>query len=184
MYTLFIDTHFKDVKLAIYKDNNVLEIKELTEFSSTSQVTLPAIKEILTSINLTINDINKVIVCNGPGSFTGIRLGITVAKTIAFCLNIPIYTVNYLQISALNNKGLNSYAVFENNGYYMAEFMDDKMISPITYVKSKDTGKSIINDEIDYEKLINYPYLEESDCFNANPLYIKTIEALNKWLKK
>ena len=184
MYTLFIDTHFKDVKLAVYKDKTLIESKELTEFSSTSQVTLPAIKDILTSINLTIKDIKKIIVCNGPGSFTGIRLGITIAKTIAYCLNIPIYTINYLQISALNNKGLNSYAVFENNGYYTAEFMDDKMISPITYIKSKDTGDSIVNDEIDYEKLINYPYLEESDCFNANPLYIKTIEVLNKWLKK
>lgn len=176
MYTLFIDTHFKDVKLGLYRDEKLLKISEATEFPSTSQTVLPMIKSILKDIDIDISDLGKIIVCNGPGSFTGIRIGVTIAKTIAYCLNIPIYTINFLQIAALNNKGENTYAVLENNGYYMAKFLDDKMTSPIKYVKSKDTNGTIINEKIDYQKLIIYPYLEKSDCFNANPLYIKTIE--------
>ena len=177
MYTLFIDTHFKDVKLGLYRDEELLKKCEVTEFPSTSQTVLPMIRRILKDINININDLGKIIVCNGPGSFTGIRIGVTIAKTIAYCLNIPIYTINFLQIAALNNKGENTYAVLENNGYYKAKFQDDKMVSPIEYIKSKDTDGTIINEKIDYQKLITYPYLEKSDCFNANPLYIKTIEA-------
>ena len=40
MYTLFIDTHFKDVKLGLYRDEKLLKISEATEFSSTSQTVL------------------------------------------------------------------------------------------------------------------------------------------------
>ncbi len=97
-------------------------------------------------------------------------------KSRDFLIKIWLYTINFLQIAALNNKGENTYAVLENNGYYMAKFQDDKMTSSIKYVKSKDTNGTIINEKIDYQKLIIYPYLEKSDCFNANPLYIKTIE--------
>ena len=47
MYTLFIDTHFKDVKLGLYRDEKLLKISEATEFSSTSQTVLPMIRSIL-----------------------------------------------------------------------------------------------------------------------------------------
>ena len=98
MYTLFIDTHFKDVKLGLYRDEKLLKISEATEFPSTSQTVLPMIRSILKDIDIDISDLGKIIVCNGPGSFTGIRIGVTIAKTIAYCLNIPIYTINYFYI--------------------------------------------------------------------------------------
>ena len=47
---------------------------------------------------------------------------------------------------------------------------------PIRIKNAKSGVNTIINEKIDYQKLIIYPYLEKSDCFNANPLYIKTIE--------
>lgn len=179
MYTLFIDTHFKDIKLGLFRDKQFLKSVEHIDCISTSQTALPAIKSILASLCLTVNDLGQIIVCNGPGSFTGIRLGVTIAKTISYCKDIPIYTINSLQIEALDNKGHNTYAVLENNGYYEADFADDKMISSIRYVKSKKVENAIVNEEINYQKIINYSYLEKSDCFNANPLYVKTIEALN-----
>ena len=52
MYTLFIDTHFKDVKLGLYRDEKLLKIREATEFPSTSQTVLPMIRSILKDISI------------------------------------------------------------------------------------------------------------------------------------
>lgn len=180
MLTLFIDTHFKDVQIVIYRNNQILKVATVENCEKTSSNALPLLKQTFTELNLNLKDTEKVIVCNGPGSFTGIRIAITIAKVISYCLNIPIYTVSYLELSALDNKGKSIFAVKENNGYYKATFMDDKKITPITYVKSKELleNEKII-DKIDYAKIPHYNYLTLADCYNANPLYIKTIEALN-----
>ena len=54
------------------------------------------------------------------------------------------------------------------------------MTSQITYVKSKTLlNNEIVADKINFEKIPTYKYLTLTDCYNANPLYIKTIEALN-----
>lgn len=180
MITLFIDTHFKDIQIVIYRNNNILKISTIKNCDKTSKNVLPLLKETFAQSNIEFKEISKIIVCNGPGSFTGIRIAITISKVISYCLNIPIYTVNYLELSALDNKGFNEFAVLENNGYYKAKFLDDKMIEDISYVKSKTLlANEIIVDQINYSKIPNYKYLLKSDCYNANPLYIKSIEALN-----
>ena len=50
------------------------------------------------------------------------------------------------------------------------------MTKKIIIVAILSLSTIFIYEKIDYQKLIVYPYLEKSDCFNANPLYIKTIE--------
>lgn len=180
MYALFIDTHFKDVQIVVYKDEKILKTAKIENCDKTSKNVLPLLKNLLQELNIEYQKINKIIVCNGPGSFTGIRIAITIAKVMAYCLNIPIYTISYLELSALDNIGENTFAVKENNGYYKASFHDDEMVSPITYVKSKELlNNELTVDNIDYEKILNYKYLKLTDCYNANPLYIKSIEALN-----
>ena len=180
MYTLFIDTHFKDIQIVIYRDDKILKISTMEGCDKTSKYALPLLNDTLKELKIELKEISKLIVCNGPGSFTGIRIAITIAKTISYCLNIPIYTVSYLELSALDNRGNRTYAVQENNGYYKAEFLDDKMTSQITYVKSKTLlNNEIVADKINFEKIPTYKYLILTDCYNANPLYIKTIEALN-----
>ena len=79
---LFIDTHDELITIGLeYNDKLFIKTKE-SEYSH-SIFTMPMIKEIFEENNLNINDLDKVIVINGPGSFTGIRIGITIAKTLA-----------------------------------------------------------------------------------------------------
>ena len=56
---------------------------------------------------LVAKDINKIIVVDGPGSFTGIRIGITIAKIFAWSLNIPIITITSLEAMAISNESDN-----------------------------------------------------------------------------
>ena len=83
MYSLFIDTHIYDIVVILFKNGKIFK-KSIIEKARGSEL-LPCIKELTD-----LNDINEIIVVNGPGSFTGIRTGITVAKTIAYVKNIPI----------------------------------------------------------------------------------------------
>ncbi|MEX2013232.1 MAG: tRNA (adenosine(37)-N6)-threonylcarbamoyltransferase complex dimerization subunit type 1 TsaB, partial [Candidatus Levyibacteriota bacterium] len=57
---------------------------------SKAQATLPLIEKILKEKNITLRDLNSIEVNTGPGSFTGIRVGISIANALAFILNIPV----------------------------------------------------------------------------------------------
>jgi len=95
MYTLYIDTHYINLVIALYKDNKVIAKKELSS-NKHSSYTVPTINDILKEKNITIKELNEVIVINGPGSFTGVRIGILLAKILGYTLNIPIKSISYL----------------------------------------------------------------------------------------
>ncbi|WP_062352587.1 tRNA (adenosine(37)-N6)-threonylcarbamoyltransferase complex dimerization subunit type 1 TsaB [Bacillus kwashiorkori] len=61
---------------------------------------LPAMERLVADCNLLINDMDKIVVSHGPGSYTGVRIGVTVAKTLAWSLNIPIVGVSSLKLMA------------------------------------------------------------------------------------
>lgn len=99
MICLFIDTSISFPTVSIVKGDEVLfnfhdEIK--TDMSSKI---LSIIDEAVKSCNLSLNLIDKIFVVTGPGSFTGVRIGVTIAKTIAWALNkivIPISSLEYM----------------------------------------------------------------------------------------
>lgn len=104
MRYLYIDTSSSYLYTAIVENEKLLsEIKE--EFGqSLSEVALPKIASMFEKTNLEAKDINKIIVVDGPGSFTGIRIGITIAKVYAWSLNIPITTITSLEAMALSSE--------------------------------------------------------------------------------
>ena len=69
-----------------------------------SKEALPRIISVFKKANITPKDLDKIIVVTGPGSFTGIRIGVTIAKTIAWSLNIPIVPISGLTAMAISNK--------------------------------------------------------------------------------
>ena len=104
MRILYIDTSSSYLYTAIVENDNIIsEIKE--EFGqSLSEVALPKIASMFTENNIDPKEIDKIIVVNGPGSFTGIRIGITIAKVYAWSLNIPITTITSLEAMALSSE--------------------------------------------------------------------------------
>ena len=93
MISLYIDTHSNEVVIALYESEKLLKKIEVKDLKETSAVCLPTIIQILEDTKKTKNDISDIVVVNGPGSFTGVRLGVTIAKTIAYTREIPITTL-------------------------------------------------------------------------------------------
>lgn len=104
MKTLYIDTSSSYLYSAIVNDETIIaEVKE--ELGHTlSEKALPEIVNLFTTSNLVAKDIDRIVVVDGPGSFTGIRIGITIAKVYAWSLNIPIVPISALEAMAISTE--------------------------------------------------------------------------------
>lgn len=110
MNILAIDTSNDELGIAIAKDDKV--IGELITSSRQDHSTrlMPAIVDMMSRVYMDQAELDAIIVTHGPGSYTGTRIGITTAKTMAWALNVPIYTVSSLALLAMNGR-LSSYYI-------------------------------------------------------------------------
>ncbi len=202
MKILYIDTSSSYLYTAITADDKLLvEIKE--EFGhNLSQEALPKIASMFEKVNLEPKDINKIIVVNGPGSFTGIRIGITIAKVYGWSLNIPITTITSLEAMMLSSNEACSHVpvIDARRGYVFGAIYDDKnkQILKPQHIKIVDLEQKlkgitnyiiITNDDIeitgkreeynpDILKIVNYfKDKEEINPHAVNPEYLKLTEA-------
>ena len=78
MKTLFIDTHSEKVTMTII-DGEKLYTKEKVSNRSHSEIAIPTLQKLLDENEYSLKDMEQIIVVNGPGSFTGVRIGVTIA---------------------------------------------------------------------------------------------------------
>ena len=160
MRILYIDTSSSYLYAAIAEDSRLLcEVKK--EFgTSLSEEALPEIVNLFTTTNLTAKDIDKIIVVNGPGSFTGIRIGITIAKVYAWSLNIPITTITSLEAMMLSSKASTAIVpmIDARRRYVFSAFYDEnkEVILKPQHIKMDDLNKEL-------EKLSNYTIITKDE---------------------
>jgi len=111
MKILYIDTTTSYLYTGLVVDGKLIaDIKE--DFGKDlSSCALQKISELLNNNNIEPNDIDKIMVVNGPGSFTGIRVGLTIAKTYAWSLNKKISTISSLEAMAISSKSEYDYFI-------------------------------------------------------------------------
>ena len=185
MYSVLIDTHDKEVLFALYKDGKVLDKINKESNMRHSEIAMPSLIELIERNNLKINDIDEIFTVIGPGSFTGVRIGVTIAKTLAYLLKKPIRSISSIDLEYFSNglkKGL--YKVDEKNGYFIANYdgnvysnTDIKYYSEDEYNEKFKDEEIYSNIELDLEKIYEYASkLDESNPHLVNPIYIKQIE--------
>ncbi|AGZ24805.1 MULTISPECIES: tRNA (adenosine(37)-N6)-threonylcarbamoyltransferase complex dimerization subunit type 1 TsaB [Staphylococcus] len=108
MKLLLIDTSNQPLSVALTDGNDVLA--EITNNSKTNHSVqlMPMIERLFNESNMSKNDLDGIVVAEGPGSYTGLRIGVTTAKTLAYALNCKLYGVSSLKALAAtiseNNK--------------------------------------------------------------------------------
>lgn len=191
MYTLFISTFDELITIGLLKNGKLIEKKEKISNRNHSVYTVPMIEEILKNNNINTNYLNEIIVINGPGSFTGVRIGVTIAKTLAYTLDIPIKALTSLEAYAVSTESkINKLvSISDLKGKYIGYFSkSNEILTDYIYLSNKeydnyikDKEQYILKDnKLDLEKI--YLYLKNKDNINphlVNPIYIKGIEALN-----
>lgn len=202
MRILYIDTSSNYLYSAISQNGQIItEIKKELGHRL-SEEALQEIVLMFEKAKLRPHQINKIIVVNGPGSFTGIRIGVTIAKVYAWSLNTKITTITSLEAMMLSsNKNTYHVPVIDaRRGYVFAAIYDNKyqeILKPqhikITelekYLSKIDKYEIITNNQIEtwpeketyipnMKKIIEYFKDKESISPHAlNPEYLKLTEA-------
>ena len=105
MISLFLNTSVDFLSVAIVKDDVVLDSFYTKLNNDLSKITLSVIDDMLNRLSISKKDIERIVCVNGPGSFTGLRIGVTIAKVWAYSLNIDIVGVSSLYVLATGAEG-------------------------------------------------------------------------------
>lgn len=106
MIILGIDTSNQPLTVGLLEDDRVLGQVQTTVKKNHSITLMPAIDQLVQSVDLTSEDIDCIAVAQGPGSYTGLRIGVTVAKTLAYTLDKKLVGVSSLKVLAANCLGI------------------------------------------------------------------------------
>lgn len=105
---LHIETATDICSVAITQGEQVLSVRESHDGNSHSKNLLPFIDEVLKACTKTLSDLQGIVVSIGPGSYTGLRIGVSTAKGMAYSLQIPIIAINTLESIAYGCREQNS----------------------------------------------------------------------------
>ncbi|WP_224925795.1 tRNA (adenosine(37)-N6)-threonylcarbamoyltransferase complex dimerization subunit type 1 TsaB [Bacillus pumilus] len=104
MTILAIDTSNHTLGIALVKDSTVIG-ESITYLKKNHSVrAMPTVEALMKECGVAPSELSKIVVAKGPGSYTGVRIGVTIAKTLAWTLSIPISAVSSLETLAANGQ--------------------------------------------------------------------------------
>lgn len=108
---LLVDTSTAVLSVGLSVDGTVVEERICTEARQQASLTAPLVKEVLDAQGISVKDCDAVCVGSGPGSYTGLRVGVSTAKGLAFGADKPLIAVGTLDILAAGVEGEYKYIV-------------------------------------------------------------------------
>lgn len=96
MISLVMDTSNSYLAVGLFKDNMCLEAFQEKGSRRQSEKAIPTLKEVLDRHHIALKDVNEMIITSGPGSYTGVRVAMTIAKTLAAVSDVRIKSVSSL----------------------------------------------------------------------------------------
>lgn len=160
---LFISTASQNLIIILFENNKIVKSINQSGSNNHSEVMMPLIVDILKDVT-----ISKIYVVNGPGSYTGLRVAMTFAKTYAYTKNISLYTINYLE--AIYHTYDTPVAIDAKGKKYFR--YDGK-----TLVLTDDITNCLVDKELDVEILLAKKYFDkliEVPAKEASINYVKS----------
>ena len=193
MYQLLLDSSNIFLSVGLAKDGKVVDKISYEAWQRQSEMMVTEVDNILKRNNVDKSELDGVVVGIGPGSYTGVRIGVTIAKTIAYALHIKLYAKSSL--SLLKHREIPTICVFNarSGRSYFAVYECKKQIEKDTvlenekvldyiknhpdYLVNGDTNQlGLESGEFDIiENLADFDKNEEVDVFRLNPVYLKDL---------
>lgn len=133
MLTLAIDTTANTATAALSRDGALLSLFTVNGLLTHSETMLPMIEDMMKKTALAVSDIDLFAVSEGPGSFTGVRIGVSLIKGLTYGADKPCVGVSTLDALAKNLDGFHGYVVpvmdARRNQVYTAIFCDGKRLT-------------------------------------------------------
>ena len=146
---LAFDTATPQVTVALHDGSTVVAEYSASESMRHGEMLAPGIADVLARAGAISQDVTAVAVGVGPGPFTGLRVGLVTARTMALALDIPVYGVCSLDILAAEavDGGLSDFLVATDarrKEVYLAEYADGQRISGPQVLKPADAGSDAL----------------------------------------
>lgn len=150
---LTIDTANTKALVGLFKEGILL--RELVNDAQRDHAAFlqVAIKEIFTAENIQSSDLDYIISTSGPGSYTGLRVGMASAKGLAYALDIPLILLNTLDVMAL--AAIEEYSNQSHDYWYC----------PMIEAKRADVFLEIVNHDFSEYLIHSQPFTLDSDSF-------------------
>lgn len=143
MISLCMDSAYKQLVLGLYKDKELLAGISLEAFKKQSETIFVELNRLLKETNLDYKDIDRVIITKGPGSYTGIRIAMTIAKVLCSQMHKEFYTISTMQLYAGIEKQANVILDARSQRAYVAH-LEDGQIQGNTQILTLDEVKEFI----------------------------------------
>jgi tRNA threonylcarbamoyladenosine biosynthesis protein TsaB len=155
-YFLNIETATTVCSVSISKNEELLFLRELNEGFTHAENLHLFIQEALRETGINPDQLSAIAVSKGPGSYTGLRIGVSSAKGLAYALNIPLISINTLQLIALAAFSL------KNEAAFYCPMIDARRMEVYTSLfdselSEKTRTEALIIDEKSIEKYSLYP---------------------------
>ncbi|QQB73284.1 tRNA (adenosine(37)-N6)-threonylcarbamoyltransferase complex dimerization subunit type 1 TsaB [Fusobacterium canifelinum] len=162
MLILGIDTSTKICTCSIFdSENGVIAETNLSVKKNHSNIVMPIVDNLFKISDLNINDIDKIAVAIGPGSFTGVRIALGIAKGLAMALNKPLIAVNELDIleaiaSGNENEIIPLIDARKERVYYkyQGNYIDDYLINLISNFDKNKKYVFVGDGAINYKNIL------------------------------
>lgn len=147
MLLLAINTASSQTAIALLENGSLISEKTWPSGNREAELLMPEIDKMLTSFGKNYHDLSGVIVVKGPGSFTGLRVGITVANTIAHLQKIPLYALDSFDLWHLNELNPSSMLLIfaGKGGVYIGKNADTAKLYSLDEAKIFLREKQITN---------------------------------------
>ena len=158
MVTILLDSSNTNLSVGIAKDNIFLDYISYEAWQRQSEYMIVELNKLLEKHNIKKEDITDVMVAKGPGSYTGVRIAITIAKTIAVALNAKLYAVSSLRVE--KNGDIPSICLINarSNRSYAGVYQGQEILLNDCIMKNDEVMK-YITDHPDYSVCGDTKYL-------------------------
>ena len=104
MISLLLDSSNIKLGVAIAIDDKIIDFKYYDAWQRQSEYMMSEIEVLLNKNSIDPKDVNEIISTRGPGSYTGVRISLTIAKIWGFCRDINVFAISSLQVLKKNNE--------------------------------------------------------------------------------
>ena len=143
MATLLLDSSNTSLSVGIESNGVLLGFTSYESWQSQSEHMIPEIDKLLKKYSLSRKDIYGIVTSIGPGSYTGVRISLTIAKVIALCLDVPVYSISSLRVLKDNEKPSICLINARSNRSYFGVFEGNKILVSDT-IKTNDEVREYI----------------------------------------